>query len=98
MTFDFRYFSDSFKSNSFCIYPVKSLVINKGFDGTGTHCKKNKSNNKNINLDMNWLPEKFTDDIIVNDIIIKNFRKNFKSNNNFLKILNMIKRFKLVTI
>jgi hypothetical protein len=27
-----------YKNNSYCVYPVKSLIINIGFDGTGVHC------------------------------------------------------------
>lgn len=27
-----------YKNNAYCVYPVKSLIKNTGFDGTGVHC------------------------------------------------------------
>ena len=38
-----------YKHNSYCVYPIKSLIKNLGFDGTGVHCgNTNKFNSQLI--------------------------------------------------
>jgi len=38
------WYASIFLNNGMCLYPRRTLVRNMGFDGTGTHCHKSKSN------------------------------------------------------
>lgn len=77
-------------NNTFCIYPVKSLVNNEGFDGSGVHCGNDKGNRlqnklvsiKNMHLDL---------DIEINDEIVNNFYK-ISQKSIFKRIKNLIRR------
>lgn len=62
-----------FKNNCFCVRPIKSLVINIGFDNSGTHTGENP---KWITiLDNSWNPKIAT--VEPNKTILKNFRHVF---------------------
>ena len=80
-----------FKNNALCVYPVKSLVNNEGFDGSGVHCSLDKSNKfKNIFSDeYNIVINK---DISVDQNIINIFymlhKKSF-----FRRLKNLVRRF-----
>lgn len=61
-------------NNAFCVYPVRSLVNNEGFDGSGVHCNNDKSNRfKNEILDIKSI--KINKNIDINKEIIDNFYK-----------------------
>ena len=38
-----RWYLSSFMLNGMTLHPFRSLVQNRGFDGSGTHCRSNKS-------------------------------------------------------
>lgn len=63
-----------FLKNKFCLCPKKSLIRNFGFDGSGTHCKKDT--NVFDNFDKNFQIKKFKD-IKINNKIIKNIKNSF---------------------
>ena len=39
-----------YKNDALCVYPVKSLVNNEGFDGSGVHCGEDKNHKMKNNL------------------------------------------------
>lgn len=43
-----RWYWSFFKNNGLALFPRETLVINKGMDGSGTHCSDNKENYCNI--------------------------------------------------
>jgi hypothetical protein len=65
-----------FKTNRFTVYPVFSKVNNIGNDGTGTH-KNNIKENKIKNINTRSNPTLFTNDILENKRIIKEFSKHY---------------------
>ena len=78
-------------NNAYCVYPVKSLINNEGFDGSGVHCGVDKSNKfKNELLD-NIAP-KINKNVLINKEIIDNFylinKKSF-----FRRVKNLIRRY-----
>ncbi len=84
-----------FKHHAYCIYPVKSYINNIGHDGSGTHSIKSRRN-KFIQdtLNNNSIP-KLPSKIELNNQLMKNFKKVYKTNI-FKKILfKMIKKTKL---
>ncbi|RCV66171.1 Glycosyltransferase, GT2 family [Methanophagales archaeon] len=66
------------KSDAYCVYPVKSLVNNMGFDGTGVHCgKTNRFAIKTLseNLDFRDPPV-----IVANEYLAKQVRGRYRHN------------------
>jgi len=61
-----------YKNNSFCVYPVKSFVDNRGFDGSGIHCG-NDEDNKFENITLNNSTVNINPNILINKEIIKLF-------------------------
>lgn len=86
-----RFCFGHFVNNAYCVYPVKSLINNEGFDGSGVHCGVDKSNkfkndlleDKDLEINRNVLLNK--------EIIDKFYLINKKS---FLRrIKNLIRRY-----
>lgn len=75
-----------FKANGLVLYPKKSLVVNNGFDGTGTHCGNTTSNlNSMDNLEFKQL----SNPLILPDKIIS-YSINFLRVISYLKSVNKI--------
>ena len=68
-----RWCYEQSKQNKLTIYPIKSLVINQGLDGSGTHSRK--SNQFDVTL-IDKLP-KLEKNLIINKKITRNFYKKF---------------------
>lgn len=71
-----RWHYNHFKSNGFCVYPIKSLIYNIGFDGSGIHSGLDKNKvytHTNFKEEVDYI--EFTRDIKVNEEIIKSYRK-----------------------
>lgn len=85
-TWDIQYSYHHFKNNAFCVFPIESLVNNIGMDNTGTHCgtsdkfRHEKLNTKEISK------FKLIENIEVDPVLMKNFRKNY----NISKIKSVI--------
>jgi hypothetical protein len=80
-----------FQNNSYCVYPVKSLINNEGFDGSGIHCGNDKSNKFKNNLLQNK-ELKINQNVLLNkEIIDKFYLINKKSI--FRRIKNLIRRY-----
>ena len=78
-------------NKAFCLYPVKSLVDNEGFDGSGVHCN-NDQTNKLKNTTLNLGPIIFDPNIKINEDIVKKFYNIFKISKK-QRIKNLIRRF-----
>jgi len=76
-----------FKNNSYCVYPTKSRLRNIGADRSGVHTDKTKRFDVLIFEDETEL--NLTEDIVFNEVIIKNFQK-FFSQNKFKKIISKL--------
>ncbi len=88
---DIRWYYSHFKKNRFTVFPVKSLVENIGFDGTGIHCgpAQNAPNkpviSENVTIE---LPENIEFDQKMNDIFISHYKYGLKDKaRRFLKEL-----------
>lgn len=63
-----------FVNNGLVLFPPKTLVVNEGFDGSGTH--SNIQYEKNTNIDDSVIDGlKFPSDIIVDDIAFRKIKK-----------------------
>lgn len=49
-----------FRNEATCIYPVRSLICNIGFDGSGAHCTAEDSERCSTTLDHEWIPTRFS--------------------------------------
>jgi hypothetical protein len=86
-----RFCFGHFVNNAYCVYPVKSLINNEGFDGSGVHCGVDKSNkfkndlfeDKDLEINKNILLNK--------EIIDKFYLINKKSF--FRRVKNLIRRY-----
>jgi len=78
-------------NDSFCVYPVKSLVNNEGFDGSGVHC--GNDNGDRLKNDLGDIEnKKIKEDIVLDEKIIENFYK--ISQRTFLQRLkSLIRRY-----
>jgi hypothetical protein len=74
---DIKWFSSVVANNGLCLYPKESLVVNIGFDGTGTHFKNGEKGHKTVFSKSQLRLEK----IPVEESLIarKSFAKYFKS-------------------
>ena len=64
-----------FQNQAFCLYPVRSLVSNLGFDRSGTHCGVARRGLPRPELDDHWTAERLLDEISTNRQIVDSFRK-----------------------
>jgi hypothetical protein len=77
-------------NSAFCVYPVKSLVNNEGFDGSGVHCGNDKGNRlQNKLASIKHVQLKF--DIEINDEIVSDFYK-ISQRSIFQRVKNLIRR------
>jgi len=61
-------------NKSFCVYPIKSLVNNEGFDGSGVHCGNDKENRlQNDLVDIEYMKLNFN--IEIDQKIVESFYK-----------------------
>jgi hypothetical protein len=67
-----------FLNNAYCVYPVKSRLINIGADASGVHTNKTKK--YDVELELNDMELKVIKDLQPNEEILLNFRKFFKKN------------------
>lgn len=76
-----------FKANGLCVYPVRSLTINKGNDSFSTNKKNYNSILKNYTFDNSsssfQIKKVINKKYILDDFIVKKFKKNF-----FIKVLD----------
>lgn len=79
-----------FRQKAFCLYPVKSKILNIGNDSSGTHVKRTKK--YQTELDMENINYHFPNNVILNDELIDNFQKFF--NKNF--IARLYRRFRSI--
>ena len=87
-TMDIVFNFNCFLLNRYCICPVKSLVYNIGFDGSGIHCKKGEKIFNNFSN--TFKVKKFTK-LNVENKIIKKIYKSF-STPLYLKVYNKAKK------
>lgn len=77
-----RWYYSHFRKNRLTVFPVRSLVENIGFDGTGIHCgKAEDAPNKPVIVDSNLeitLSEKIEFNKEMNDIFVSHFKYGFK--------------------
>jgi len=88
-----RWLYSQFKNNAFTLFPVKNLVNNIGFDGSGVHCGKYDIYETEINNNIDKI--ELVKDIAVSDIIVKInqafFKRGFtKKMKQFLKIVRLL--------
>lgn len=88
---DIRWYYSHFKKNRFTVFPVKSLVENIGFDGSGIHCgqAQNAPNKPVISGDVKiHLPENIEFDQEMNNIFLSHYKYGLKDKiRRFLKEL-----------
>lgn len=84
-----------FKHNLYTLYPVKTLSVNKGFDGSGEHCF-NDDAIQNKELTLNYYPQ-FVKNIEPSAEIQANIAKYF-SNFKYDKLVPFLKKIKVYTI
>ncbi len=78
-------------NDSYCVYPIKSLVNNEGFDGSGVHCGNDNGGRLKNNLE-SITNIQIKKDIQLNKRIIENFYK--ISQRSFLQRLkSLIRRY-----
>ncbi len=77
-----------FKNDGYCLYPVKSKIMNIGTDKSGTHIKK--TNRFNITLDDGKYTTKFVQDLELNSEILKEFQTLINISL-FRKMINFLK-------
>lgn len=78
-----------YKTNSYCLYPTKSLVKNIGIDNSGTHIHHPTKFNVDLHsIDGNFV---FDREIDIDEELLRNFRKIFKKNL-FQKLYAFLKR------
>lgn len=68
-----RWCYEQSKQNKYTIYPVKSLVVNQGLDGSGTH----SGNDRSFDVELNTKIPKLEENLIINKKISKNFYNKF---------------------
>lgn len=68
-----RWCYEQSKQNKYTIYPVKSLVVNQGLDGSGTH----SGNDRSFDVKLNSNIPKLDDNLKINKNITRNFYKKF---------------------
>lgn len=78
-------------NNTFCIYPVKSLVNNVGFDGSGVHCGNDNGNRLQNNL-LDIMHMELKKDLKIDNRIINKFYK-ISQRTIFQRIKNLLRRF-----
>lgn len=71
---DIRWCYTLFKENAYCVYPIKSLINNIGFDDSGVHCSKKMIKRFENTLDNSIRYLQFSEKIELDDKLIKNFR------------------------
>lgn len=76
-----------YKYNTYCLYPVNSLLQNIGADKSGTHTKKTKR--FDVQLLKTELPENYLEDVDVDELIMGNFRKYFSKKNIVQRLFNV---------
>ena len=81
-----------FKNDAYSVYPVKSLLNNIGFDGTGVNCGYDKKYFYTSELKDYKYNIKFLGDIKLDKEIMRRFRKIFRKDklNNLKKIIKKI--------
>lgn len=81
-----------FKNDAYSVYPVKSLLNNIGFDGTGVNCGYDKKYFYTGELKDYKYNIKFLEDIKLDKEIMRRFRKIFRKDklNNLKKIIKKI--------
>jgi hypothetical protein len=92
-----RFYASAFLKNMLTLYPGKSLVLNIGFDGSGTHCSSRKSN---LDSSLNHQKMKLDDiDVFENskvrhlwEIFFKDLNRNFFNKVKF-KIRNYLSKY-----
>lgn len=76
-----RWYYSHFRKDRFTLFPVKSLVENIGFDGTGVHCghAQNAPNKPSISENATIdLPDKIEFDQKMNDLFVSHFKYGLK--------------------
>lgn len=71
-----RFTYAQFKNDAYAIYPVQSLVSNQGTDGSGTH--SGRTNKYNVVLDQSFGDISFSNDLEVDENIMKEFKKFYR--------------------
>jgi hypothetical protein len=65
-----RWFYAHYKNNALCLYPIKSLVKNIGFDGSGIHCGESKKYEVELSWEEDYEGMRFPSEIIVDNALI----------------------------
>ncbi len=66
-----------FKNNAYCVYPIKPMVQNIGFDNSGQNCSHKGKKRYIMPLETQKNNFNFPKEIVINKMIAKNFRKFF---------------------
>ena len=74
-TWDIRWYLSTFMLGGLTLHPVQSLVKNIGFDGSGTHCVKEKKDFVIYQNKINKFPATILEDKQVKALIFKYLRK-----------------------
>lgn len=67
-----------FQQNAYCVYPIKSLLTNIGFDNSGVHCLEKAKKLYTGSIDYTTQHFQFTKKIEINNQLINNFCKVFR--------------------
>ena len=86
-TWDIRWYLSTFMLGGLTLHPVQSLVRNIGFDGSGTHCIKEKNDFAIYQNKINKFPEAILEDKQAKALIFKYLRKERKTINRIFKII-----------
>ena len=82
-----------YKNQAYCVYPIKSLVMNIGTDRTGTHFNKTKK--YNVKLSEYTILQNLPESVFIDDQILKSFQNFFKKSilqkiyNNLKRVINL---------
>ena len=89
-----RWCYEQSKQNKYTIYPVKSLVINQGLDGTGTH----SGTTKNFDVEISERIPELYNNLPVDKEITTNFYNKYKLGikQNIIEILMILKLEKII--
>jgi len=72
-----RWYWSVFKQNGLILYPLNSLIVNIGYDGTGVHCGYNANANK-IELSdirINEYETQIKENVLIKELVKKGFSK-----------------------
>ncbi|HDL01816.1 MAG TPA: glycosyltransferase [candidate division Zixibacteria bacterium] len=77
--------------SAYCLYPIKAIISNIGFDGTGVHCGEDKNGNFENLLSDQVEEIRFTETVCLHSELMKKARSIYKHNGIIMRIVGRLK-------